>query len=522
MTEKKKIATATIVMASATSMSRVAGLVRDIVVARLFGAGMMTDAFFMAFTIPNLLRRFFGEGSLTAAFVPTFSDVFHQRGEKEAQQLANRCVSLLLLIMLVVVSLGVLFSPWIVQGVGYGFGQVAGKLQLTDQLNRIMFPYIGLVSILALLTGILNVRGHFFVPALSPLFLNLAMIFSALTLGHLFAQPIYALAIGVLLGGIVQLLLQVPVLCRYKIKLRFDFNFRNDPNLRKIRNLMLPGIAGVAIYQINIIVTRLFASFLPEGSVSYLYYGQRLFEFPQGIFIVSLAQAALPMMSKQVAEEDQAGLRQSLTFAITLITLFTLPAIVGLIVCAKPIYSLFFFGGEFNLTALENTSLALVCYAPGLIFVGFSRIAAQTFYALKDTRTPVVISFWTLLVNLVLGLLLMHYYGFLGLAIALTVASLFNAFMLLLLLQRKVGSFLQTSLYKPILKVIPACALMAIAVSQLLDTVDWLQVGSTVNKSFTLSGSIMVGIFIFFGCCYALKVDEIRQGWQLLRRRGRT
>ncbi|MCK5912557.1 MAG: murein biosynthesis integral membrane protein MurJ [Desulfuromusa sp.] len=518
MTEKKKIAAATMVMASATSLSRIAGLIRDVVVARLFGAGMMTDAFFMAFTIPNLLRRFFGEGSLTAAFVPTFSEVFHQRGEKEAQQLANRCVTLLLLIMLVVVSLGVLLSPWIVQGIGYGFGQVTGKLALTDQLNRIMFPYIGLVSILALLTGILNVRGHFFLPSLSPLFLNLAMILSALTMGHLFAQPIYALAVGVLLGGIVQLLMQFPVLCRYHIRLRLDFNFRGDPYLHKIMTLMLPGVVGVAIYQINIIVTRLLASFLPEGSVSYLYYGQRLFEFPQGIFIVSLAQAALPMMSRQVAEDDQAGMRQSLTFAMTLITLFTLPAIVGLILCATPIYSLFFLGGEFDLLALKNTALVLVCYAPGLIFVGYSRIAAQTFYALKDTRTPVVISFWTLLVNLALGLILMQFYGFLGLAIALTVASMFNAFMLLILLQRKVGTFFQKALYVPILKVIPACLLMALVVSFLLNTVDWLQGGLLLNKSLVLSAAIVAGVLIYLGCCYLFKIDEIRQGWQLLKR----
>ena len=517
MTGNRKIAAATMVMASATSLSRIAGLVRDIVVARLFGAGMMTDAFFMAFTIPNMLRRFFGEGSLTAAFVPTFSEVFHQRGEKEAQQLANRCVTLLLLIMLVVVSLGILLSPWIVQGIGFGFGQVAGKLQLTDQLNRIMFPYIGLVSMLALLTGILNVRGHFFVPSLSPLFLNLAMILSALTMGHLFEQPIFALAVGVLLGGIVQLLMQFPVLCRYQIRLRLDFNFRGDPYLRKIMTLMLPGIAGVAIYQINIIVTRLLASFLPEGSVSYLYYGQRLFEFPQGIFIVALAQAALPMMSRQVAEDDQVGLRQSLTFAMTLITLFTLPAIVGLIICAKPIYSLFFLGGEFNLLALENTALALICYAPGLIFVGYSRIAAQTFYALKDTRTPVQISFWTLLVNLVLGLVLMQFYGFVGLAIALTVASMFNAFMLLALLQRKVGTFFQSALYVPILKAIPACLLMALAVSSLLSSVDWLQGGLLLNKSLVLAAAVVVGSLIYLGCCYLFRVDEIRQGWQLLR-----
>ena len=521
MVENKKIAAATMVMASATSLSRIAGLVRDVVVARFFGAGMVTDAFFMAFTIPNLLRRFFGEGSLTAAFVPIYSEVFHQRGEKEAQQLANRCVSLLLLIMLVVVSLGVILSPWIVQGIGYGFGQVAGKLQLTDQLNRIMFPYIGLVSMLALLTGILNVRGHFFLPSLSPLFLNLAMIISALTMGHLFAQPIYALAVGVILGGMVQLLLQFPVLCRYKIKLRLDFNFRGDTYLRKIMTLMLPGIAGVAIYQINIVVTRLLASFLPEGSVSYLYYGQRLFEFPQGIFIVSLAQAALPMMSRQVAENDEVGLRQSLSFAMTLISIFTLPAIVGLIVCSQPIYSLFFLGGEFDTLALENTALALVCYAPGLIFVGYSRIAAQTFYALKDTRTPVVISFWTLLVNLVVGVVLMQFYGFVGLAIALTLASAFNAAMLLVLLQRKVGTFFHKALYIPILKAIPACLLMALVVTLILNRVDWLQPGLWLNKSLVLGAAIGIGALTYLGCCYLFKVEEIQQGWQVLRNRGK-
>ncbi len=509
-------------MAVATSLSRVAGLVRDIIVARLFGAGMMTDAFFMAFTIPNLLRRFFGEGSLTAAFVPIFSEVFHQRGEKEAQQLANRCVTLLLLIMLVVVTLGVALSPWIVQGIGYGFGQVEGKLPLTIQLNRIMFPYIGLVSILALVTGILNVRGHFFLPSLSPLFLNLAMIVSALTLGQLFERPIFALAVGVIAGGIVQLLLQFPVLVRYQIRFRLDFNFRGDTQLHKILTLMLPGIAGVAIYQINIIVTRLMASFLPDGSVSYLYYGQRLFEFPQGIFIVSLAQAALPMMSQQVAQKDDAGLRDSLNFAMTLITIFTLPAMIGLTLCAKPIYSLFFLGGEFSATALKNTALALICYAPGLLFVGYSRIAAQTFYALKDTRTPVVISFWTLLVNLVAGLVLMQLYGFAGLAIALTIASIFNAVLLVVLLQRKIGSFLRVSLFVPILKVLPACLLMAFAVNSILGLVDWSASGSLLWKGLTLFIAAAGGAGLYLGCCYLFKVDEIHRGWQLLRQRRRS
>ncbi len=507
------------IMASATFMSRIAGLVRDVVVARFYGAGMVTDAFFMAFTIPNLLRRFFGEGSLTAAFVPIYTEVYQQRGEKEAQQLANRCITLLLLIMLVVVFLGVLFSPLIVQVIGYGFGDVEGKLKLTSQLNRIMFPYIGMVSILALLTGILNVRGHFFLPALSPLFLNLAMIISALTMGHLFAQPIFALALGVLLGGVVQLLLQFPALCRYKIKIRLNFNFHGDVYLRKIMTLMLPGIAGVAIYQINIIVTRLLASFLPEGSVSYLYYGQRLFEFPQGIFIASLAQAALPMMSRQVASNDIAGMRQSLAFAMSLITIFTLPAVIGLIICAQPIYSLFFLGGEFDVVALKNTALALICYAPGLIFVGYSRIAAQTFYALKDTRTPVVVSFWTLLVNLVAGIVLMQFYGFIGLAVALTLASAVNALLLVVLLQRRVGTFVHKSLYLPILKAIPGCIAMTLIVSYFLSQIDWLQTGLILPKSLFLGGAISCGVIVYLGCCYLLKIDEVRQGWLLLSQR---
>jgi len=519
MSKSRKIVSATAVMAVATSLSRVAGLARDIIVARLFGAGMMTDAFFMAFTIPNLLRRFFGEGSLTAAFIPVFSEVFHQRGEKEAQQLANRCVTLLLLIMLVVVTFGVVFSPWIVQGIGYGFGHVEGKLLLTIQLTRIMFPYIGLVSILALLTGILNVRGHFFLPSLSPLFLNLSMIISALTLGQLFERPIFALAVGVISGGVVQLLLQFPVLVRYKMHFHLDFNFRRDTQLHKILKLMLPGIAGVAIYQINIIVTRLMASFLPDGSVSYLYYGQRLFEFPQGIFIVSLAQAALPMMSQQVADKDEIGLRDSLNFAMTLVTIFTLPAMIGLILCAKPIYSLFFLGGEFSVTALENTALALICYAPGLIFVGYSRIAAQTFYALKDTRTPVIISFWTLLINLVAGLVLMQFYGFAGLAVALTLASIFNAVMLVVLLQRKTGPFLRASLFVPILKVIPACFLMAVTVNYILGLVNWSASETQLVKGVALFAGATGGAALYLGCCYLFKVDEVRRGWQLLRQR---
>lgn len=519
MSHKRKITTATLSMAVATACSRVAGLLRDVVVARMFGAGFATDAFFMAFTIPNLLRRFFGEGSLTAAFVPTFAEVYQQQGEEEAQKLANRCVTLLLIVMLVVVLVGVLASPLIVKGIGYGFGEVPGKLELTDFLNRLMFPYIGLVSLLALLTGILNVHGHFFLPSLSPLFLNISMIISALMLGHLFQQPVTALAVGVIVGGLVQLLLQYPALLRYRIRFRFDWSFGSDSNLHRVVLLMLPGIAGVAIYQINVVVTRLMASFLPEGSVSYLYYGQRLFEFPQGIFIVSLAQAALPAMSRQVASEDWGGLQESLRFALALIAIFTLPATIGLVLCAEPVYSLFFMGGQFDQIALQNTALTLVCFAPGLFFVGMSRIAAQTFYALKDTRTPVKISFWTLLVNAGCGLLLMFPLQHFGLAIALTLASAFNALMLLWFLRRRVGPFLQGAMMSPLVRSLPGCIVMAILVYFFLGTIDWQQAGNTLLKCAVLAGSVGIGLISYLGTCLLFRVEQIRQGWDLLKKR---
>jgi putative peptidoglycan lipid II flippase len=281
-------------MALATTLSRVAGLLRDMVVAAVFGAGFAADAFFVAFTIPNLLRRFFAEGSLTAAFVPTFAEIHHRNGGAASREVLRICWTLLLLVLAGVTVLGILASPWMVQMIGYGFAEVPGKLELTNLLNQVMFPYIFFVSLVALLAGVLNVQGHFLSPSLSPVLLNLAMIASALLLAPLFSTPIVALAVGVLIGGVLQLLMQLPVLYRYGYNLRLDFRF-GHPAVRRVTRLMVPGIVGVAIYQINVVVTRLFASLLQEGSVSWLYYGQRLFEFPQGIFVVSLAQAVLPI-----------------------------------------------------------------------------------------------------------------------------------------------------------------------------------------------------------------------------------
>ncbi len=516
--EKKNISKATGVLGLATLASRVAGLIRDMVVAAIFGAGLVTDAFFVAFTIPNLLRRFFAEGSLTAAFVPTFTDVLHHEGTDEARRVLRICWTLLLLVLLCVTLLGILSSPWLVKLIGYGFADTSGKLALTDLLNRLMFPYILFVSLVALFAGVLNVSGHFLLPALSPVMLNLAMIGSAIVLAPRLEQPVTALAFGVLLGGVIQFVMQIPILYRHGYDLRLDFDFRHNAVVRIIK-LMLPGIAGVAIYQINVVVTRLLASFLQEGSVSWLYYGQRLFEFPQGVFVVSLAQAVLPTMSRQAAADDQEGFRNSLRFALTLILVITIPAAVGLMLCSQAVYSLFFMRGSFSAFDVSQSALALTWYAPGLLFVGISRVVVPCFYAMKDTRSPVVISFWTLLVNAALGLVLMRLMGHAGLALSLTLASLFNAVALVVLLSRRINYLGLRELCVTIAKMIPALLVMSVVVWFVLGQAQWLIPGDFWQRLFLLSAAVFLGGGVYFAGLLFLGVDEIKQAWTLLTER---
>lgn len=501
-----------------TMISRVAGLVRDMVVAAVFGAGMVTDAFFVAFTIPNLLRRFFAEGSLTAAFVPTFTDVLQQKGAAEARQVVRICWTLLLLVMVCVTLIGILSSPWLVKLIGYGFSGSAGKLALTDLLNRVMFPYIFFVSLVALFAGVLNVSGHFLLPALSPVMLNLAMIGSALVFAPRMEQPIIALACGVLVGGAVQFAMQIPILYRFGYDLRLDFNFRHTAVVRVAR-LMVPGILGVAIYQINVVVTRLLASFLQEGSVSWLYYGQRLFEFPQGVFVVSLAQAVLPAMSRQAAAEDMDGFRDSLRFALVLILLVTIPATLGLILCNQAVYSLFFMRGSFTSFDVSQAGLALAWYAPALLFVGISRVVVPSFYAMKDTRTPVFVSFWTLVVNVAAGLVLMQTMGHAGLALALTISSVFNAVILTWLLSRRLGDLNLSAISRVVVRMIPGLFLMAVVVALILDQVDWLIPGAFGLRFALLGFAVLSGGLVYVISLWLFGVKEIQQAWAILAKK---
>nr|WP_320050452.1 murein biosynthesis integral membrane protein MurJ [uncultured Desulfuromonas sp.] len=519
MSDRKKITLAAGILSLATLISRFAGLARDMVIATLFGAGFGSDAFFMAFTLPNLLRRFFAEGSLTAAFVPTFSQVREQQGEDAAQRIMVLCWSLLVVVMVVVTMLGIILAPLLVQMIAHGFGDVAGKLELTVSLTRIMFPYIFFVSLLALLTGVLNVYGHYFVPAISPLVLNVAMISSALLFHRYFALPVEALAWGVIVGGVLQLVMTLPVLRRYGLHLGWQWSWR-DSTLRRIVLLMVPGIAGVAIYQINVVVTRLLSSFLEQGSVSYLYYGQRLFEFPQGIFIVSLAQAVLPTMSRQAAGGQLDDVKHSLRYALSLIVLVTLPAGAGLIVCAEPIFSQLFMQGAFTFADVQQTAMALAAYAPGLVFVGISRVIVPTFYALQDTRTPVWISFWTLLANVAFGLLLMGPFQHVGLAAALTMSSVVNSMILLVMLRRKIGALGLQSLAITTLKALLACGVMVLVVHQVLGFGHW-SAGLSLENAIILTLAVSGGVISYLLVGRVVRIAELKELQLLLQRKLR-
>jgi len=318
MSENHKITKAASIIGMGTLLSRILGFVRDMVIAHFFGAGMAADAFFVAFRIPNLWRRLVGEGSLTISFIPVYTEYLTQRSKEESQEVTHIAFTLAGVILFVLTVLGILFSPILIQVIAPGFFKIPEKFQLTVMLNQIIFPYLFFMGLFALCMGILNSLRHFFAPAIAPIFLNLSMIVSVFLFYYAFQKPVMALALGVLAGGLIQFLFQVPFLMKRGIGFRFNFNFRH-PAIKRIGSLMIPGLIGTAVYQLNVFIDTLFASFLPGGSVSYLYFADRLMEFPLGIFAIAIGMAALPSLSGLAAQgkREEQKKRSSLHFALS-------------------------------------------------------------------------------------------------------------------------------------------------------------------------------------------------------------
>ena len=497
---KQRIIRAAGIVSSATFASRILGFVRDMVIARFLGTSFTADAFFVAFRIPNLLRRLFGEGSLTASFIPVFSRYLTEDKRQEARDIAQTALTLVSIILVLVTIAGIIFSPLIVKLIAPGFQHNPDKFQLTVFLNRIMFPYILLISLVALSMGILNSVEHFFAPALAPVLLNVCMITAICLLSRPLGNPALALAIGVMLGGITQLAFQVPFLRRAGFSLVPKYHFRH-PAIRDIMKLMGPSLVGLAITQITIFINTLLASFLVDGSISFLYYSDRLVQFPLGIFAVALGTAILPTLSKQAHGEQWDDFSQTFSLAIRGLLFITLPAMAGLIVLSKPIIYVLFQRGHFDAHSTIMVSQTLIAYTCGLWAYAALRIIVPTFYSLQDAATPVKVGGIALVINIFVALALMFPLKHIGLALATAISSATNFLILLFLLFRKKQQQVKIrGIMKPLIQALAASGIMTASLL-MMAKLPWF----TISYSHQLiDAGKLVALVIAGGIIYAV------------------
>jgi putative peptidoglycan lipid II flippase len=445
MGKHQEIARAAGLIGGATLISRVLGYVRDMIVANIFGAGLATDAFIAAYRIPNYLRRIFGEGTLNASFVPVFTETLNREGQDQAWELANILITVISSLLTLFVILGMIFTPGVVWLVAPGFTDNPSQFSLTVFLTRVTFPFAIFVGISAAFMGILNSLKHFGSPALAPAFLNIMMILSALFLTPYLSTPILSLSIGVLLGGMFQLLVQVPFLLRKKFRFAWRFDF-SHPGIRKILRLMTPGIIGQSVLQINLFIGTILASMLQTGSITYLFFADRLVQFPLAIFGIS--------------------------------------------------------------AATQGTALALMYYAFGLWAFAEVRVVAQTFYALQDTWTPMKVAVVALMANLILSLILMGPLKHGGLALANSLASMLNVVILVWILRARMGHLQGMKFFRSFLKILLASLIMGLFAYYGARAPLWGLSGHTLEKMFYLGRGILFGVISFFMMCAVLRVEE--------------
>ena len=503
------------VVGAATLTSRLLGLVRDQVLAYLFGAGNAMDAFNVAIRIPNLMRDLFAEGAMSAAFVPTFMRQLTRHGKDEAWRLGNQLLNALIVVTGAVVVAGIVFAEplaWLLAG---DFADVPGKFELTVLLTRIILPFLTLVAVAAAMMGMLNSLNRFFTPALSPAMYNVGIIASAGLLVPLMPglglDPIVAIAIGALLGGIGQVALQAPALHREGFRYRVTLD-PTDPGLGDILRLMGPGTLAGAAVQINLLVNMVLATGEGTGAVSWLGFAFRLMYLPIGLFGVSIAAAALPVVSRHAARDDPDGIRDTVSQALRLMLLVNIPATIGLIVLGGPIVELLFERGSFTPADTSATAAALLFYAPGLAGYSAVRIAVPCFYALGNSLTPTYVSLSAVALNIVLNLILVEVISYRGLALGTSIAALVNAVTLLALLRRRLNGLDLPRVLLVFAKVSVASAAMGLAAWATHDRLAeaWEGAGLVLRLG-RVSASIAAGILVLIGSARLLRIRELDQ-----------
>jgi putative peptidoglycan lipid II flippase len=479
---------------SMTFVSRILGFVRDTLIARVFGAGMLSDAFIVAFKIPNLLRRISAEGAFSQAFVPILAEYKSQRSFEETQGLVNRVATWLGIILVVVTLLGMLAAPFIVSFIAPGFRADAAKMQLTIELLRITFPYIFFISLVSMAGGVLNTYNRFGIPAFTPVWLNVSMILAVLFFADYFDEPIKVLAWAVFVGGFLQLIFQIPFLKQIGLLPKFDFR-RDDEGVWRILKLMGPAVLGVSVAQISLILNTIFASFLVTGSVSWLYYADRLMEFPTGVLGVALGTILLPSLSKAYAGKDDAEYSQLLDWGLRLTCILAAPAAVALAVLAAPLVTSLFYYGKFTPLDVAMTQQALIAYSIGLLGLILVKILAPGFYARQNIKTPVKIGVFTLVITQLMNVLFVFVLDLqhVGLALAIGLGACINASLLYYHLRRANYFQPQAGWLLFLIKLLVALVFMGVALHYAMgDATAWLEFS-------LLKRLIYIGVLVVLG-----------------------
>lgn len=490
---------------SMTFLSRILGFVRDTLIARAFGASLMSDAFIVAFKIPNLLRRISAEGAFSQAFVPILAEYKSQRTFDETKTLVNRVATWLALILVGVTLLGMISAQLLVSIIAPGFTAHPEKMQLTVELLRITFPYIFFISLVSMAGGVLNTYNKFGIPAFTPVWLNVAMIAAVLFFADRFAEPVKALAWGVFIGGCLQLLFQIPYLKEIGLLPKLDFHW-NDEGVWRILKLMGPAVLGVSVAQISLIINTIFASFLVTGSVSWLYYADRLMEFPTGVLGVALGTILLPSLSKAFSSKNEQEYSELLDWGLRLTFLLAAPAAVALAVLAVPLVVTLFFYGKFTPTDVWMTQQALVAYSLGLLGLILVKILAPGFYSRQNIKTPVKIALLTLVLTQVMNLIFVFgmQLNHAGLALAIGLGACVNAGLLYSQLRK-------LKLYQPqpgwflfLVKLSIALVVMAFVIFYVMgDANAWLQF-TIVQRLYWMALLVGVGAASYFATLFLL------------------
>ena len=514
MAQHRSLFKSTAVISAMTFVSRIFGYIRDAVIFIFLGATGSTDAFFVAFRIPNFLRRLFAEGAFSQAFVPVLSEYKEKHSEQELRKLINHVSGMLGLILLLISIIGVLVAPLLIYIFAPGFADEPQRFDLAGQMLRITFPYILFISLTALSAGILNTFNQFAIPAFTPTLLNLSLIAATLWLAPLFDQPVVALAWGVLIAGIAQLLFQIPFLINLGLLPKFTLSGASE-GVKKIGQLMLPAIFGSSVVQINIIINTIIASFLIAGSISWLYISDRFVELPLAIFGVATATVILPRLSKQFVNQSTTGFNQTLEWALKLSIFIAIPSTIGLILLAKPILTSLIQYREFTALDTQMASFSLITYALGLPAFILIKVLAPGFYSRQDTKTPVKIGIIAMLCNVVLNLVFLWVWikfklpgPHAALALATSVSAYLNAILLFSTLRKTAAFSIQTGWLKYLVQIFIASAIMLLVLLQILpEASQWLN-WTGILRIAALLGFMLLGALLYIGALALLGIRK--------------